>query len=771
MAILMKDLTERRVPHFLLLYVGVSWGLVQFVDFLRDRYLLSPHLTDLSLLAPALLLPSVVLFSYNHGRPGKDDLTFTEKIGIPANVVVALAILFMAFFGKDLGAATTTVFVEDEDGNEVERVIPKSEFRKRLAIFNFDLEGGNPDAEWLQYGLTIAIAHDLAQEPFIDLRMPGLFKERLREAGFDELVGVPLALQREVSEELHREHFLSGTVSLEGDLITATVSLYGVKRAKLIKERTFSGTDPLAIADEITAQLKKDLEIPSGRADAAIDLPVAELLTSSPGAFRAYVEAMRAIHVSDDWAGAAVHLQEATEEDATFAEAQHSLFQVYIFSNQGQRGQAAIQAAMDHLYRLPERHRFIVKSDYHFSVGQDAGKAFAVLEMWSELYPDDLQARMALLQVQQLRDDKDGAIQTMTRILELDSGQSQMIRQIGNIYESQGELDSALDYYEEYAGLYPEDHMVVLDIGDVYRRKGQHTEARAQYERALLLQPTDVSTKQRIAITDRDLGDFDGAERQLEEALESARTAQERIQGLIGLAGYYDFQGRMSKSIEFGERAMEELETLQPRLIVLINRLLILDVYVRAGRPERALRLYDELSAELAPPYDVHAVRGALAIYLELGDADRAEEAVAGVENLIVTSGLEVLRPVAVKGRARIAEMRGEYESAIDGYQTQLALEPTESDIHTAIGRCQRKLGRLDTAESSILETLMVRPTDPEAHYELAMVYREMGREADARDHLEQALAAWADADEAFRPAARAKAALVETMLGGVDRT
>ena len=37
---------------------------------------------------------------------------------------------------------------------------------------------------------------------------------------------------------------------------------------------------------------------------------------------------------------------------------------------------------------------------------------------------------------------------------------------------------------------------------------------------------------------------------------------------------------------------------------------------------------------------------------------------------------------------------------------------------------------------------LLVRPTDPEAHYELAMVYREMGREADAMDHLEQALAA-----------------------------
>ena len=58
--------------------------------------------------------------------------------------------------------------------------------------------------------------------------------------GFDRLVDVLLALKREVSEELHREHFMSGTVSLEDDLITVAVSLYEAKRAKLIEERTFA---------------------------------------------------------------------------------------------------------------------------------------------------------------------------------------------------------------------------------------------------------------------------------------------------------------------------------------------------------------------------------------------------------------------------------------------------------------------------------------------------------------------------------------------------
>src|SRR5688572_29221919 len=111
------QLVERRVPQFLVAYVGISWGIVQFVDFM-ERYGISPHWTDFTLLGLGLLLPSVVLFTYNHGKPGKDDWTRTEKVAIPLNVVLAISILFLAFQNKELGATTRSITLLDEGGKE-----------------------------------------------------------------------------------------------------------------------------------------------------------------------------------------------------------------------------------------------------------------------------------------------------------------------------------------------------------------------------------------------------------------------------------------------------------------------------------------------------------------------------------------------------------------------------------------------------------------------------------------------------------------------------
>ena len=65
----LSHLIDRRVPHFLLVYLGVGWGIVQFLDFL-ERYGVSPHWTDFSLLALALLIPSVFAL-YLQSRPAR----------------------------------------------------------------------------------------------------------------------------------------------------------------------------------------------------------------------------------------------------------------------------------------------------------------------------------------------------------------------------------------------------------------------------------------------------------------------------------------------------------------------------------------------------------------------------------------------------------------------------------------------------------------------------------------------------------------------------
>ena len=135
-----NDLLRRRVPHVLGIYIAGCWTVIQIVDWVISRYLISPHLVDLCLVTMASLIPSVCLISYYHGTPGKDKWQPIEKIAVPLNIIVSVIMVIIVFSPKDLGAQTEFITIEDEKGNVIQKVIPKNEFRKKIATFFFENE-------------------------------------------------------------------------------------------------------------------------------------------------------------------------------------------------------------------------------------------------------------------------------------------------------------------------------------------------------------------------------------------------------------------------------------------------------------------------------------------------------------------------------------------------------------------------------------------------------------------------------------------------------
>ena len=90
-------------------------SLLPFVGFLVDRYGLSSHLVDATLVALVSLIPSVFLIAYNHGAPGKDPWLRAEHVGVPVNMVLASGlVLWVVFAGPRAEAMTETVVVTDE---------------------------------------------------------------------------------------------------------------------------------------------------------------------------------------------------------------------------------------------------------------------------------------------------------------------------------------------------------------------------------------------------------------------------------------------------------------------------------------------------------------------------------------------------------------------------------------------------------------------------------------------------------------------------------
>jgi tetratricopeptide (TPR) repeat protein/TolB-like protein len=762
----LKGLLKRRVPQILGIYLGISWAIVEAVGFLVDRYLLSSHLVDVSIVILLSLIPSVLLLAYFHGAPGRDEWAVPEKVGVPANLVVCAALVAFLFAGKDLGAATMTVTVEDEQGQTVERVIPKTEFRKKVVLFPFENASGDSALDWLQYGMPLGVYADLGQDMFVSATDGLLLREQMTEAGYADGLGMPTSLMRSIARDAHIDRFATGSIDGADGEISVTMTLHDARRGRIVGERTFTGTDVFELIDSMSVEVKRGLEVPARHLEEVEDLPLSEIQTNSLAAYRSAVAGYTVVVIGRDWGTGASYLEEAVAEDPTYASAQHTLFQIYAFSNRVQEGMAPIQAAMQHIYRLPELEQFDVKSDYYF-MRQDYDKAFSVYAMRVELYPDDIEGRAALAQIHLIQDRKDDAIAEYLKILEIDPEQYDVLRQIGTVYESQGRFEDALHYYEAYAEQFPDDGASFVAIGDLQSDIGNHEQAKESYDKALLIDPNDIGAMVRLAAIEWDLGDVERAGTQLEEALDVAKTPDDLITVYEGLRAYYESRGQLEKAIEYEHLAQSQREQAMPPFVSIATKFRSLGIHVAAGHPERAYETLEAVRSELTPPWDSFVPLGELSMYLELEEPDSAARALEGVESLVQAFQLNFIMPVVFNARGRIHEMRGAYEEAIGAYEQELALAPTDESIYEKLGRCYRELGNLDEARGQLSKTLTVRPYTATAHYEMALVDAELGDTEAAIEHLRTALDVWSEADPAFKPAQRARDKLAELTSTG----
>ena len=109
---LIKKLLERRIPQILGSYLVAGTSLILFIEYLIDKYQFPSHYATLALFALIGILPSVMILSYFHGTPGKDEWTKVEKVGIPINVLFIAGILF---FGDSLNIWEMDKNISDKD--------------------------------------------------------------------------------------------------------------------------------------------------------------------------------------------------------------------------------------------------------------------------------------------------------------------------------------------------------------------------------------------------------------------------------------------------------------------------------------------------------------------------------------------------------------------------------------------------------------------------------------------------------------------------------
>jgi serine/threonine protein kinase/tetratricopeptide (TPR) repeat protein/TolB-like protein len=757
---LLKDLWRRRVPQILGIYLIAVKLIEEFVNWLGGRFALSPNLPDFILAVLLSMIPTVLILAYVHRRSGRAKWIKAEKIVIPVNLLISAALLFFLFYGRDLGAATKKVIYIDEEGLTIERTIPKSEFRKKVALTYFDNETGDPELDWLQYGIVMALRIDLVQDLYLNVGAG--FDSKLKEAGFNEGVGVPLTLKREIAQDRHLDYFVSGSFTEDNEGFTVNTSLYETRRMKLLRERSFTGKDIFELTDEMSVQLKHDLEIPAHHIGETEDKPVSEMMTDSLSAFKLFVIGNYMSEIKADWAKASDYLKQAVDDDPTFAYAWFALSMAYLQLNQGEKAEEAIRSAMQHDYKISEKDKFQGKYIYYYLHKMDQEMVFSLAKRRVELFPEDIEGHEWLASIYAGKNQLDEALSEYELILDLDPEQYRILQEIAYIYESKGEFEKALDFYKQYANQFPDNPESFAAIGALYKNLGDHEQAKAYYKKAILIEPENIQILITLADIESNLGNFEQALEQYHEALELCKTPNQRSQVFMSFRQYYEMRGQLNKALDYIQQAKVEGEKFQTPVQHLVDDVDYIATYIDAGKQSLAFEAIKKIEGRPIPFLEKVLPFGYMQIYLALEDADNAEKMIDGLEIFIKTWGIESFRFFVFFAQGRINEIRGEYEQAILDYQKSLELAPTELMTLEGMGRCYRKLKVYEKAEKSLQDALKIRPFNPKFNYEIALVYWDWGKEEKALEHLERALYVWENADPEYKPAQKARDKLAE---------
>ena len=120
---------------FLAGYLVAAWTFLQFLEWVLNRYGISPNWVDLFLWIFIGLVPSFAIYFHHQDRINKGIIKLKEKIVFPANLILLIVVIYIGFYNSDLGATTKEISYTNSEG-ELEKplLLKKSLELKSLFI-------------------------------------------------------------------------------------------------------------------------------------------------------------------------------------------------------------------------------------------------------------------------------------------------------------------------------------------------------------------------------------------------------------------------------------------------------------------------------------------------------------------------------------------------------------------------------------------------------------------------------------------------------------
>jgi len=762
---LFDNLIKRRVFPIVGMYIAATWLVIELGDWITERFDLPANLTSYVFIAMIVMLPAVALLAYNHGAPGRDRWTRSERIFLPVNVLIAAVAIYLVNPGFGASAATEMMEIADETGQMQTFEVARQGYHQEVIGYFWENLSADDETDWLSYGLPMVLAHDLARvSPVISVLTPfdsNSVMRRLRNQGFERMQDFPRGLAVEIARDRRSAAFILGSYSVDGYTISLSASMYDAESGDLIGAHSVTTDDWLAGVDDISEAILGFARVEP--ADNQSDDPVSEHLSDSIEAIRHYTNGNVLIELDNDYAGGISELRAAVDLDPAFAEARSSLSVAEYLNGDVAAARTSASRALSNSYRLSNASRFGLKAQQYLYDG-DLDKSIQVVDIWTQVEPNSteaLETKARLGSVMGTDEALESAISAFDKLLELNPDDVYVYRQKALVEQQRGNYEVAAELLQQFLTEIPDSSGAHIQLSQVYQAQGRLADAQAALETASILSETTVTSEIGLARLEARRGLFEDANRRLDGLLSPEANGEQRLETLVGKAEIAVAQGRISEATRFLTETNELAKDLVPPAIRIIRIESQLGMLLSlAGKTEAALAHMDGIVAQLQPPMSDYMNFSYTEIYRM---ADRREEfrAIAEKTRAIESQLPPPFLPFVEMERAKVATWDGDDAAAVRHVdhalellgQSHLALVMNDlsgSNMFISAAELYVDAGASAKARERLEEVLKVYPASAHAKLVLAKALLAEGDATRAKAELDEAVSIWSEADGSF---------------------
>jgi tetratricopeptide (TPR) repeat protein len=270
--------------------------------------------------------------------------------------------------------------------------------RPSLAVVYFENNTGDENLAHWRKGFAELLTTDLSQSKYLEVLSGDRVFNILDSLGQLEATGYSSDVLEQVARKGKVRHILRGSYIKAGSRFRVSISLQDMETGELVGTGTVGaeGEENLfALVDELTRRIKSDMRLTSEQIADDFDKEAAEVTTSSPEAYKLYVEGLRH-NYRGEFKQSIEFMDKAIAIDPEFVAAY--AMKAWTYENAGEYAKfaSALKKAFELRHKVSVREGMRFTAGYYMLVENNIPRAKEELHKFASLYPDDAYANHML---------------------------------------------------------------------------------------------------------------------------------------------------------------------------------------------------------------------------------------------------------------------------------------------------------------------------------------------------------------------------------------